>query len=95
MNSFTPHKHQNVMCCTSRTACTLRISEVTYVSFGYVSCVRVRALFLEQRVGGAMFVDFGSSLDIVNEITFLGNSIQIEYYLGIWVRGWKRSVAVV
>lgn len=52
-------------------------------------------LFCEQRVGGAVFVDVGSSLDIVNEVTFLGNSIQIEYDLGIWVRGWRRLLAVV
>ena len=33
-----------------------------------------------------MFVDVGSNLDVMNEITFLGNSLAIEYDVGIWVR---------
>ena len=39
-----------------------------------------------QQVGGALFVDVGSSLDVMNEITFESNSLAIVYDLGIWVR---------
>ncbi len=39
-----------------------------------------------QQVGGAVFVELGSSLDVMNKITFLGNSLAIEYGPGIWVR---------
>jgi len=41
--------------------------------------------FSFQQVGGAVFVDVGSSLDVMNEITFLGNSLAIEYDRGLWV----------
>lgn len=43
-------------------------------------------LLLLQQVGGALFVDVSSTLDVVHEITFQGNSLAIEYDLGIWVR---------
>ncbi|CAN0430440.1 unnamed protein product, partial [Ectocarpus sp. 12 AP-2014] len=36
------------------------------------------------QVGGAVFVDVGSSLDVMSKITFLGNSLAIEYGVGIW-----------
>lgn len=53
-----------------------------------LACVRERCL-LSQEVGGAIFVDIGSSLDVMNKITFQGNSLHIEYDMGLWVRAWK------
>ena len=39
-----------------------------------------------QPVGGALFVDTGSTLDVMHEITFRGNSLAIMYHLElVWV----------
>lgn len=39
---------------------------------------------LQQR-GGAFFVGTGSSMDVMNEITFMGNTVAYESF-GAWVR---------
>ncbi|CAM9648236.1 unnamed protein product [Pylaiella littoralis] len=72
------------------TAASSTMSNVHLEVIGYTSLVldvpdlTMSGIFQSQ-VGGAVFVEDGSSLDIVNDITFQSNSIQAEYSLGQWV----------
>lgn len=48
-----------------------------------IECLSVCVM---QQAGGTLFVDVGSSMDIMHDITFLGNTLAIQYDLGLWVR---------
>ncbi|CAB1098144.1 unnamed protein product [Ectocarpus sp. CCAP 1310/34] len=38
----------------------------------------------QSQAGGALFVDVGSSMEVMHDITFLGNTVAINYELGLW-----------
>ncbi|CAM9912938.1 unnamed protein product [Scytosiphon promiscuus] len=71
------------------TASATTISNVHFEVIGFTSLfldvpdLTIAGLY-QSEVGGAIFVDIGSSLDVMNRITFQGNSIHIEYDLGLW-----------
>ncbi|CAM9636886.1 unnamed protein product [Ectocarpus fasciculatus] len=46
----------------------------------------------QSQAGGALFVDVGSSMDVMNDITFLGNSVALQYNGGLWT--WRGGSAV-
>ncbi|CAM9568983.1 unnamed protein product, partial [Ectocarpus fasciculatus] len=46
----------------------------------------------QSQAGGAIFVDVGSSMDVMQDITFLGNTIALQYTGGLW--RWRGGAAV-
>ncbi|CAM9959551.1 unnamed protein product [Pylaiella littoralis] len=72
------------------TAAASTISNVHLEVIGHTSLVLdvpdlTMSGIYQSLLGGAVFVDLGSSLDVINEITFLGNSIRVEYDVWLWV----------